>query len=36
VLVRKKEELNILEDDELFLNAQSELDNELNELLAKN
>ena len=35
-LMRKKEDLNILDDDELITNAQSELDQELNELLAKN
>lgn len=34
--MRKKEDLNILDDDELITNAQSELDQELNELLAKN
>lgn len=36
MLTRKREELNILEDDDLFLNAQSDFDQELNELLAKN
>ena len=36
MLTRKREELNILEDDDLFLNAQSDFDQELNELLVKN
>lgn len=33
---RKKEEVQMLDDEDLYLNAQTAFDKELNELLAKN
>ena len=33
---RRKDDLNLLKEDELYLNAQDQLDKELNDLIARN